>query len=813
MVPGLRHYLAVFLLSLSLLMLEITVARILSVALLSHYAFVAISLAMFGLGLSALTVYLFPDHFRAEDLDRQLVSYSWRFGLAASLGVLAFLNMQVVQELSWRGFFSLSLAYGVLALPFFFGGVCIALLMTHFSSHIARVYYADLVGASVGCMAVVLAMQVGSAPVVALGIASVVSVATLAVALNGTPQRLLAPALTCLLVVGLFIAALLTPLAEMRYIKNWSQRYSDYEVWNAFSRLSAFDSEKFFGPGANAASVLPLKHDSKKYQGMPYPKTMVLDIDGAAWTPMMNFNGDYSTVQFLRESALYAVHHVKPNSDLLVIGVGGGRDLLAGLVFGQKSVSGIELNPLMRHIVEERYGDYSGRPYSRDGVQVIIDEARSRLSHLDRKFDIIQLSLIDTFSLNAAGGFVFSENFLYTKEAFREYFRHLNPDGVLNLTRYFIPAYPIEIVRLLGMARVAWAEEGIPDISRHVVVVNQGINATMLVKRSPFTAEELATVDALAAQHGMGTLYHPDRPNVGNPTVRTVITTPQLQEFFDTYEYIVEPATDDKPFFFNFLRSRNVDVSVDPFDFLRQWRDALSLIYLLIAVVSTMAFLFLVVPLFFLARRTTRHVSTAQAVPLLLYFACLGFGFMMIELPLLQRFVLFLGYPLYSLAVVLFALLLFSGTGSLLSSRFADPRAALPPVLIGIILLALVYAYGLPSLITALLSLSVPARIAITVLLLAPIGLLLGMAYPLGITILRQYGEGLVPWAWGLNGALSVVASVFAIFLGSRVGFTAALLTGIATYGVALVSMRIGGAAQVLAPEATTNNRGLKASA
>ena len=339
MAPERRHYAAVFAISLSLLVLEIAVARVLSVALYSHYAFVAISLAMFGLGLSGLVVYLMPSHFSRERLDEQLVQYSAMFGFAAAASVLAFLRIPIVQELSLQGFITLSLAYGVLTLPFFCGGICISLLMTHFATHIGRVYFADLVGASLGCLGVVLAMEAMPASLVPLLVACVVSVSAFAMSWFMGSRRRIATALMLVAVVAMTISGVTTDTFKMRHVKSWSDLYSDYEAWNSFSRVSAFDFK------GNAAQVVPLSKPSHTYSSDEYPDTMMLDIDGAAWTPMMNFNGDISTVEFLKESVLYAVHHLKPLADVLIIGTGGGRDILAAKVFNQPSILGLELNP------------------------------------------------------------------------------------------------------------------------------------------------------------------------------------------------------------------------------------------------------------------------------------------------------------------------------------------------------------------------------------------------------------------------------------------------------------------------------------
>jgi spermidine synthase len=788
--PGRRHYLAIFLLSMSLLMLEIATARVLSVALFSHYAFVAVSLAMFGIGLAGLVVYLLPQHFTAARLDPQLVAYTWRFALSAALSMVVFLRIRVVQELSLAGFLSLSLAYVVLAVPFFLGGVCIALLMTHCAVRIGRIYSADLIGASLGCIGVVAAMSLVSAPQVAVWVATAAAVTAVGLAWSIAPRRTAGPAAALLVALLVLVFGQSTDLLRMRYVKGRTDYYADYEGWNAFSRVTTFPSLY------NAAQQVPLREEMQRYAGPFFPPSKNIDIDGTAWTPMMNFDGDFTRIDFLRFTVLYVAHHLRANASVLIIGTGGGRDILAAKTFQQPSVLGIELNPLMRYIVQEHDGEFSGRPYTLPGVEVIIDEARSRLSTLDRRFDVIQLSLIDTFSLNAAGGFVFSENHLYTVEGFREYLRHLTDSGILSISRYHQDAYPLEILRVASMVRAAWEAEGAVRPGDHVVVLSQRNTATVLAKRSPFTADELKRLQEVADASVMRVDYHPDRRDGASAELTTILTAPDWRAYLAAHPFRIDPPTDDRPFFFNFLRGRlaaeNIpDDRADPFQFLRQWHEAVVLLYTLIAVVTLLALVFFFGPLL-LVRQQPLRIAGAVAVPLLAYFACLGFGFMMIEVPLMQHFVLLLGYPVYALAVVLFALLLFSGLGSLASGRFAaHPAASLTRVLVAIVVIASLYVYVVPLLNSTLIGASIWVRIPVTVLLLAPIGTVLGMAYPLGITLLRGFGDELIPWAWALNGALSVVASVLAIFIGSRAGFTFAFLTGVATYGVALILIRL----------------------
>jgi SAM-dependent methyltransferase len=787
--PHRRHYLAVFVISLAILMLEIAVARVLSVALLSHYAFVAISLAMFGMGLSGLFVYIFPNHFSAAKLEDQLISYASIFAATATLSTVFFLHFHVAQEVTLTGLFTLSLSYSILAIPFFCGGICVSLLLTHFSSQIGRIYCADLVGASAGCLGVVTAMHFLPAPQVIVLVSAFVALAALSLSRQVRRNSIL-PIAACAIVGAVALGGSTGDLLKMRYVKSWTFFYSDHEEWNAFSRVATIETD------TGAPHFLPLKEPAENYPTPPFPDTMILDIDGSAWTPMMNYDGDPASIEFLRESVLYVAHHLKRAADVLIIGTGGGRDILAAVAAGQPSILGIELNPLMEHIVQDVYGDYSGRPYTLPGVEVIIDEARSHLSTLDRRFDIIQLSLIDTFSLNAAGGFVFTENYLYTKEGFQEYFRHLKDDGILTVSRYYNPHYPVESLRIVAMMRAAWEAEGIADPSRHLAVLNHPMSATMLAKRSPYTSAEIATLERVASENNMSVLYVPGHEGAST-SFAEILTTPDLEDFTDAYSFIIAPPTDDQPFFFNVLRGRMAEADVpgldrDPMQFLRNWQEAIQLLYMLILAVTLIAAISFFGPLLVATRRTTTKVASTTAIPLLLYFGCLGYGFMMIEIPLLQRCMLLLGYPTYALALVLFALLLFSGIGSLLSTNFnTDPRKALKRVLAAAVILTASYVLAVPVVIESLLGVSIYLRAASTVLLLAPVGLLLGMANPLGITVLRGFDEGLVPWAWGLNGALSVVATVFAIFLGSRFGFTAAFLSGIGAYSLAWLIMTV----------------------
>ena len=753
---------------------ELATARVLSVALPSHYAFVAISVAMFGIGLGGLLVFLLPNAFRADRVDRQAVAYLACFGVAAAVADFAFLHLHVVQALSWAGFVTLSAAYIVLAVPFLCAGLCIAILMTHFARRMATLYAADLLGAALGCGAAVAVLGMVPAPLVPLVVCAVATVAALVLARPRLATVAAALAAGVLLVVGFGSDAF-----RMRYVKGWQGFYADSEAWNAFSRVSVFTS------AVDALGTMSTGRPATR----PVPGVRWIDIDGTAWTPMLNWNRTLAPLGFMRDSTIYAAYHLRPRGDVLIIGTGGGRDILAALVFKARSILGIEINPLMRHMVEERYGDYSGHPYTTPPVRVLTGEGRSTLAHLADTFDVLQLSLVDTFAAGAAGGVVFAENYLYTTEAFREYFRHLRPRGLLSVTRLYTPQYPVEIERLAGMARAAWEAEGVRDFPAHLVVVAQGVSATVLAKRTPFTASEVTRVQQLASEKGMRIIHAPGTALSEDAAIAGLLAAPDPAPFYRTQEFRIDPPTDDRPFFFNLLRRRVRDVGQDSFGHLRMWNDAYVLMRLLIAVVSAMAIVFFVGPLLLGARSTLRAADRTTVIPMLLYFVFLGYGFMAIEVPLLQRLMLLIGYPSYALAVGLGSLLFWTGLGSLASGRLGAPARALPRAVGAAVAASLLYAYGFAAVTGRFLAAPMAAKVVVGAVALAPIGLVLGMCYPLGIAIVAARNAGLVPWAWGLNGATSVVATVLAVFIGSRLGFTATLLTGTLAYTVALVAM------------------------
>ncbi|MEQ1788120.1 MAG: hypothetical protein ABL966_13785, partial [Acidimicrobiales bacterium] len=465
----------------------------------------------------------------------------------------------------------------------------------------------------------------------------------------------------------------------------------------------------------------------------------------------------------------------------LVIGGGGGRDIYNALTSDQ-TVDVIELNSAIRDAVDGSLGALSGSPYSRPGVSTTIGDGRAILAARDTKYDQIHMGFTDTLSASAAQGFALSENNLYTLEAFEEYLDHLAPRGILNVSR-LERLVGDEAIRITVLTMAALERHGIDDPERHMVVI-RGTDAvttvglpymTVLARLEPFTDAELTQIRALADERGDGMALVPGGPNYG--PWADLAEASGWRSFCEGYELDVCPPTDDRPFFFNMQRLGDVFESQSGYHYTV---DPYQLLLLTLVILTILSIAGLLLPLR-LARTSERPPVTS-----LLYFGAIGLGFLLLETVLIQRFVLFLGFPTYALSVVLFALLIFTGIGSAISGRLATGRRSLVTVLAAVTLLLVVGSLALSPLLRSLIGLPFPARVLLTVAILAPFGIALGMPMPLGLKRFSGPYPLSVPYAWGVNGIASVLATVLGVVVAIRGGYVVASLLAAACYAFAL---------------------------
>lgn len=790
-----RHLLAgIFLISAGALALEVVLTRIFSVTMWYHFAFLAISMALMGSATAGVVLYFFP-RLREPDVARAWIGRA-AVALAVAVPIVFLIYLRIPFNpvlMNRAGAFSfnqlgwLALIYVLLSLPFFLSGTVLALTLASWPGDAGRVYAADLIGAALGCLLSVAALSWlgGANALLLLGV--VLALAAGAFVLGAGRRRLL-PALVALIFTAALLASNLAA-PWLRIIVNKAGGDEPpivYERWNIHSRVTVYEPEGypfFWG-------VSPVKWDETVAEGGLWHHALLL-IDAVAGTPIQRFEGDLEAVRFLRNDLTAIAYQLGDNPRTLVIGPGGGRDVLTALASGAPHVTAVEVNPAVIEAVRGPFADFAGNLYARPDVAVVIADARGYIERSADSYDIIQASLIDTWAAGGSGAFALSENSLYTREAFAGYFDHLSDEGILSISRWYLPGRPAETLRLVATGMAGWETAGVADPREHVAVVampnrataqTEGLSTT-LFKRQPFTAEEVARLQAVAEAFGYEVLYAPGMA----PTeeVGQFITAPDHTAFIRVYPLDISPATDNRPFFFNLILLGDLlDPALSGSGVYRTSMEAITILFAVIAVTAALSVLFVLVPLWLGGRRR----GLARPAPATLaYFGGLGLAFMLVEIPTLQKLTVYLGQPVYSLAVVLFSLLLFSGLGSWWSGRWPTESTGhrlgrIFPVLVTFLLL---HALLSSAILERTLSFNLPARLLVAVLLLSVMGFLMGMPFPTGIRWAGQRQPTVVPWLWGINGVTSVLGSALATALAIHVGFQLTLFVAALVYAAA----------------------------
>jgi hypothetical protein len=815
--PSRRHLAGVALVSATLLMTELALTRIFSVVMYYHFAFLAISIALFGVSASGVFAYLMRDRLERYATDDLLSRQSLVYAIATFVALFWLVRLRVGLSYSPHNLALMLTIYALAALPFFAGGLVVTLAISRLSAQVNAVYAADLIGAAGGCLMLIPLLDRLGAPGVVLAAAALTIAAAMLFASGASRPRIAAAGVVIALVP---IAGQLSGRAAFDVVDTKGHQGDRvlFSKWNSFSRIGVY--QRTHGDWSLSTA----------YTGA-LPDTRFMDIDSAASTPILHLNPDLSNAQYLRYELTALAYHLKekkglgagglglgasglglgnpapspqppaPTFTALVIGPGGGRDLASALVFGASRVDGVEINPIIANdVMRDRFRDFSGGIYTNPRVFVTVDDGRSFVRRTPERYDVIQASLVDTWAATAAGAYTLTENSLYTVDAFNDYLDHLTDGGILTITRWVADG-----LRLVSLAQAACAERGWSAADR-LAIVRQDRVATFLLKKTPFTAGEIAQLRAVADRLDFDVLYAPGtgaaagdaRPQFSRPAGDVIVDgaatgdyarlvlAPDREQFYAGYRSDIRPTTDDRPFFFHTTKIQDqFDVA---FGQKMLFGNGLSALMTLLAISTALVVLFVVGPLVLAGRGQARPGGWFAW---LVYFGALGAGFMLIEVSVLQRFVLLLGHPVYSLTVTLFSLLLGTGLGAAWSRGFdtASLRRTGAIGTLAVAAIALVFIAAATPIVNWAIPFSRGARMLVAAAMLVPIGVALGVPMPTGMRLLNARAPQMLAWAWGINGALSVLGATLAIFIAMNWGFRAALLAAAATYLIGLLAL------------------------
>ena len=772
---------------------EVLLTRIFSVTMWYHFAFIAVSVALFGLTVGALLVHLRPALFRAEQTSERLAQAAGLFSITIAITFVTQLTIPFNPEWTFLGVYSSMLLYLLISIPFIFSGIVVALALSRFPKQVGQLYAADLAGAGLGAIAVIWLLDLTEdGPSAVIAIAGLAAVGALAFAIGGRHVRLgqLAGITTVLLISVASANAYAAQDGDAFIRILWAKGERDsagiHETWNAFSRIKVSEDPDPAKPFAWGLSPT--------YSGGDPPEELLLQIDSAAGTVLTRFDGDTSDLDYLKFDVTNVGHYLRDDADVFVMGSGGGRDVLTALTFEQSSVTAVELNGDILDLANNRFGDFTGHLDQRPDVNIISGEARSHLASSDDRFDIIQISLIDTWAATAAGAFALSENALYTIEAFELFLDHLTEDGVLSVSHWYVNDQPTSSYRLTALAAAALREVGVSDPTRHLMFVRSpGEDAffpsvgTILVSHEPFSGPDIKEMQAVAERMEFEVML---APGTGDPTFAAIAAAADPTSVDIGGPGDMSAPTDDRPFFFQMIRYQDL---FDPSlyddataEFLT--RPVLVLFSLAIAVIG-LSLALILLPILL---STTRSALQGLA-PMVVFFAAIGLGFIFVEISQMQRLIIFLGHPTYSLSVVLFTLLVFGGIGSFTTQHVIKPALA-PTLLVPFAaLLVILLAFGLltPSIIDEFSGSGTNTRILVAGAMLAPMGYLMGMPFPIGMKVAALRPTSPTAFFWGVNGATSVAGSVLTTAVALGWGLSMSFWIGVGSYVVAAIGLAI----------------------
>jgi hypothetical protein len=790
-----------FLLCMSILLTQIVQTRLLSVIGRYYLAFFSISMAMFGMTAGALWIHFNHKRFSPETLAEQLAGITLLYCLSLLICTGFELASAAPVIVAATVIFIWLKMILLLVPPFVLGGMAVSLALTRSPFRIGLVYGVDLLGAATGCLVAIVLLDLLDGPSAMIAIAAIIALAACCFALasrTAAPNPIawlprvtvfqagrFAVMLAVLAVVNASTPAGFRLIASKDHIEDPAD--FAFEKWNSFSRIMATRPIDTYPLLIGRSPIAPTDFSVRQ---------MSLNIDGDAATTMTKWSGDPASLDFLKFDITTLAYEIRDHGRSAVIGVGGGRDVLSAYGAGFRDITAVELNPIFVDLLTNprRFRDFAGIA-DLPGVRMFVDDGRSWFARTTEHFDLIQMSLVDTWAATGAGGFTLSENGLYTVEGWGHFLRALTPTGVFTVSRWYGAGYVYETGRLISLAVAALrAQLGVSDPRAHIFLAGQGALATLLVSVAPFTPAELARLHAMAEHYQQKILASPDQPPADDMIggLLAAPSMPDLLSLASTEVLDVSPATDARPFFFNMLR-------LDPFRFVQAARlasgrgsavvrgnlFATGTLFLIIILSVLLVAATILLPMRDSVRAVDRRLAAAGTA----YFALIGLGFMFVEIGVIQRISVFLGHPVYALSVGLFSIILATGIGS-----FASERVVLRTPLAFVVWAILLAGYlallpqWFPAFTAAQESASIWWRGLICVAAIAPAGILMGFGFPTGMRLVNAIDARPTAWFWGVNGAAGVLGSGMAVACSISTSIDMTLRLGALAYLVLAVA-------------------------
>jgi len=802
--PSYSFLVVITLISASALAYEVLLMRLFSIIQWHHFAYMIISLALLGYGVSGVFLAMNRDRL-ARSFPTVIIVNLVLFSVSAPA---CFLLAQQIPfnpaEILWAPvqLTYLCSIYLLLTLPFFFAANIIGLSFYQYQEHVSSIYAADLFGAGLGSVGVILLLFIVFPEKILIVLILMGIVATLIVsrvAFRG--QAIIARHWTS--------ACIIIGMASAFALTGWmTLNVSPYKSQNQLLQISGTKIIDQYSSPLGLISIVkssdtPLRHApglSLNATTEP-PEQLAVFTDADNMTAITRYDGNPETVSYLDQTTSALPYHLKQLSNILILGAGTGSDILQADFHSIKHIDAVELNPQVIDLVKDKYADFAGRIYSNANLSLYTDEARGYVATTKKTYDLINISLLDAFGASASGLYSMAENYLYTEQAIQQYLQHLSSNGYLSITRW-VKIPPRDEPKLLATVINALKEANTGQPGAQLLMIRSWQTSTLIIKNGVISVEEINRLKQFCSERSFDLVYYPgiseqevNRFNIQQQPYlyqsAMALLGDKSQAFIDNYKFYIEPATDDCPYFFHFFKWQTLPEILSLLGsggtFLLESGYLLLIAALLQAILASL--LLIALPLWLWKSKLGIKPESGRHLRILVYFFCLGLAFLFIEIAFIQKFILILHHPLYAITVVLSAFLLSAGAGSYFSKKLSQSPAKsvimLPIAAISI--LSIFYSLGFESITGLLLETGNLSRYVFSILLIAPLGFCMGMPFPMALAKISQTTPALIPWAWGINGCASVISAILATLIAMQFGFTVLVFLAIALYCVAVL--------------------------